>query len=76
MQKTVTAEYLADERKLKLDAPLDGVADHARVLVAIEEGAPADRPWKSLEGTLSVEAGESLAASVEELFGKKYARSN
>jgi hypothetical protein len=71
--KTVTAEYLAEEQTLKLDAPLEGVSDHARLLVAIDEVVPGDRPWIRLEGTLSAEEGASLAASIEELFGKENA---
>jgi hypothetical protein len=35
MSKTVEAEYLAREQKLKLDEPFEGVADHARFQVSL-----------------------------------------
>lgn len=72
--KKVTAEYRARERMLKLDAPLEGVADHARVLVEIQEEVVDATPWIRLKGVLSSEAGESLARAVDELFGKSDAR--
>jgi hypothetical protein len=51
MPKTVKAEYLAREQKLKLDEPLEGVADHARFQVSLSAvQAPELRPWLNLKG--------------------------
>lgn len=61
MAKVVTAEYRATEGTLKLDRPLEGVADHARVTVD---------PWIRFARSLPAEAGDVLAAGVEELFGE------
>ena len=72
MTKQVLAEYLADEKKLKLDEPLEGIEDHERVTVTLESAPLAPRgpdSWRKLAGSLSAEAGASLAAAVEEAFG-------
>jgi hypothetical protein len=69
MSKVVQAEYDAGENILRLAEPLEGVADHQRVtltVTAAENGA--DRPWLALSGSLSSEAGQSLARAVDELF--------
>ncbi|HVT43630.1 MAG TPA: hypothetical protein VMT00_04500 [Thermoanaerobaculia bacterium] len=65
MTKTVLAEYLADEQKLKLDEPLEGVEDHARVRVSVETQDPQRRPWLELRGTLPPEAIAEWKRAIE-----------
>ncbi|HVG25881.1 MAG TPA: hypothetical protein VND45_17120 [Thermoanaerobaculia bacterium] len=65
MSKVVTAEYDATENVLRLDGPLDGVEDHEQVQIAF---ATREQPAKTVSGSLSQEAGESLARAVNELF--------
>jgi len=55
MTKQVVAEYLAEEQKLKLQEPLDGVEDHATVRVVVEMESTS-RPWLDLRGTLPPDA--------------------
>ena len=51
MQRTVKAEYLAREQKLKLDERLDGVADRARFQISLSAmQTPESRPWLKLKG--------------------------
>ena len=66
--KMVPAEYDAAHRVLRLGDPLKGVADHATVYVMVEEEARGPHPWDDLRGSLSKEAGDELAALVEEMF--------
>jgi hypothetical protein len=68
MPKTVAAEYLAEEQTLKLDEPLEGVADHARVQVLLTSGAATTaRPWLNLKGSLPKEAIEEWRSSLAAL---------
>jgi hypothetical protein len=61
MSKRVEAEYLAEERILKLARPLDGLADHERVHVIIEQHATTERnDWPKLDE----EAGRELARAL------------
>ena len=70
MAKVVIAEYDAKENALRLIEPLAGIKDHDRVRVAIDESAgEQDRPWLAMRGILSAEAGASLAAAIDEMFG-------
>ena len=70
MSKVVIAEYDAKEKALRLEEPLAGVSDHERVRVSIEERPAGEiRPWLSLRGVLSAEAGDSLARAIDEMFG-------
>ena len=70
MTKVVIAEYDAQENALRLAEPLAGIKDHERVRVAIDEpDGNGDRPWLAMRGILSTEAGASLAAAINELFG-------
>jgi hypothetical protein len=83
MSKIVSAEYDEKEQVLRLTQPLRGIVDGEQVDVAITESGHADekdpspasvdshieRPWLTVEGTLSAEAGDSLAAAVDEMFG-------
>jgi hypothetical protein len=70
MAKVVIAEYDAKENALRLVEPLAGIKDHDRVSVAINEPATeGDRPWLAMRGILSAEAGTSLAAAIDEIFG-------
>ena len=71
MTKTLLAEYDAFENSLRLMEKIPELRDHEKVRVVIEvDSEEADRPWLALRGTLSVEAGDSLAASIERLFGR------
>lgn len=70
MSKVLIAEYDAKEKALRLAEPLPGVKDHEKVRVSIEESpGDASRPWLELRGSLSPEAGDSLARAIEEMFG-------
>jgi len=70
MTKVIIAEYDALENALRLDEPLAGIKDHQRIRVAIDEPASdGDRPWLAMRGILSAEAGASLAAAIDEMFG-------
>ena len=69
MSKVIQADYDATANVLRLVEPLDGVADHERVTVTVNPSAEgAERPWLALSGSLSADAGESLARAVDELF--------
>jgi hypothetical protein len=69
MSKVVTAEYDAAANAFRLDEPFEGVADHAKVTLTVTPAeSDVDRPWLALSGSLSKEAGESLARAVDELF--------
>jgi hypothetical protein len=68
MSMTVQAEYLAREQKLKLDEPLEGVADHARFQVSLHVvPTPDAKPWLNLKGALPKEAIDAWRASLEAL---------
>jgi predicted DNA-binding antitoxin AbrB/MazE fold protein len=67
MSKVVEAEYLAEQGVLKLARPLDGIADHERVHVVIEQSPSGQRnDWP----TLDEEAGRELAGAVRDAFGR------
>jgi hypothetical protein len=67
MREAVEAEYLADEQMLKLERPLDGVSDHQRVRVVIEQ---APGPERDAWPTVSDDAGRELAQAVRDAFGR------
>lgn len=68
MTRTITAEYLADEQKLKLSEPLDGVDDHQTVTVSVNlPSRTRPRPWLELEGTLPAEVAEGWRESLREI---------
>jgi hypothetical protein len=69
MAKTILAEYDAEHRTLKLDEPLEGMADRERVAVVVSKPHRARPTWLKCEGMLSPEEGRSYTAAVEELFG-------
>jgi glutamate synthase domain-containing protein 2 len=72
MSKTILAEYDAEHKTLKLEEPLEGIKDHEKLKVAVEEVEAeglVERPWMKLEGSLSPEAGESLSRAIDELYG-------
>lgn len=70
MTKVLIAEYDAKENALRLAEPLAGIKDRERVRVSIDEPQPnGERPWLALRGILTLEAGNSLAAAIEEMFG-------
>ena len=67
MSKVVEAEYLAEQGVLKLARPLDGIADHERVHVFIEQSPSGQRnDWPRLDE----EAGRELAGAVRDAFGR------
>ena len=67
MSKAVEAEYLAEDQILKLAQPLDGIRDHERVRIVIEQTPAADaNDWPSL----SEDAGRELARAVRDAFGR------
>jgi hypothetical protein len=67
MGKVVKAEYHAETQMLRLLEPLDGFQDHEQVTADVNKVAP-ERPWKSLRGILSKEAGDDLARAIDEMF--------
>ena len=70
MSKVLIAEYDAAENALRLVEPLSGVKDHEKVRLSIEAPpAGEDRPWLALRGSLSPEAGDSLARAIDAMFG-------
>jgi hypothetical protein len=67
MSKAVEAEYLAEKRILKLAQPLDGIRDHERVRVLVEQTSVSEgSDWP----TLHEEAGRELARAVRDAFGR------
>jgi len=67
MSKAIEAEYLAEQGVLKLARPLDGIADHERVHVVVEQSPLAQRDdWPAL----GEEAGRELAQAVRDAFGR------
>jgi hypothetical protein len=73
MSKLVTVKYDAAQNSVRLAEPQDGGHDDAPLQVQVT-AAPKkrvvdpQRPWLALRGSLSQEAGEELAAAIEELF--------
>jgi hypothetical protein len=71
MGRTVQAEYLAGENILKLTQPLEGVKDHANVVLEIRElPSEGSQPWLRLAGSLGEEEGRVVARAVREAFGR------
>jgi hypothetical protein len=68
MGKVVKAEYDAEHQTLRLLEPIEGFDDHERVSVVVDKAIDTQRPWLPLKGSLSKEAGDSLAAAIEEMF--------
>ena len=70
MVKVVDAEYDADARSLRLEEPLDGVANREKVKVTVETASdPNGEPsWMKFRGIWSKEEGEDFARAVEEMF--------
>jgi hypothetical protein len=53
MTRTIDAEYLAAENVLKLDEPLTGVRDHAKLSVEIKlSSTPVFQLWMGLADSL------------------------
>ena len=65
MSRIVEAEYLAGERILKLASPLEGVGDHERERVVVEQTSRGDWP------TLTEEAGRDFARAIRDAFGRE-----
>ncbi|HXD81468.1 MAG TPA: hypothetical protein VNU27_07830 [Candidatus Acidoferrum sp.] len=66
MDRTIEAEYIAEEKVLKLAEPLAGVGNHETVRVTISDRTAERGDWP----TLSDEAGRELARAVREAFGR------
>ena len=68
--KIVAVEYDAAEQVLRLEKPLEGVEDHTKMHVMIDEVPPQgdERPWIKFSGCLSAEDGAEMAALIEEMF--------
>jgi hypothetical protein len=70
MSRTIEAEYIAEEKVLKLSEALPGVRNHERVRVTLNEFVAPDRgDWP----TVSEEGGRDLAQAVREAFGRDIA---
>lgn len=70
MSRTIEAEYIAEEKVLKLTEPLDGVRNHEMVRVTLNATlAPERDDWP----TVSEEGGRDLARAVHEAFGRDIA---
>jgi hypothetical protein len=67
MAKIVKAEYDAEHQTLRLLEPLEGFQDNEQVTAVINKSAD-ERPWRSLRGILSKEAGEELGRAIDEMF--------
>ncbi len=71
MTKTIEAEYLAAENVLKLDEPLIGVRDHAKLTVEIKfSSTPGVQPWMDLADSLDEHSGCEIAFALNEAFGR------
>jgi hypothetical protein len=67
MNRTIQAEYIAEERVLKLARPLEGVHDHQVVSVTVDSKVAADHcEWP----VLREEAASELAKAVRDAFGR------
>ena len=66
--KVVKATYDAENNTLRLVEPLVGVGNDETLTVIVEEPARAPHSWDDLRGILSKEAGDELAAIIEEEF--------
>ncbi len=66
MAKTISAEYDAKDRVLRLPEPLEGVRDHERLTVTITPGPGEDRGWMSLRACLPREAAEEMSRILAE----------
>jgi hypothetical protein len=70
MSRTIEAEYIAEEKVLKLAEPLAGVRNHEVVRVTLDATVAGDRgDWP----TVSEEGGRDLALAVREAFGRDIA---
>ncbi|MEA2496941.1 MAG: hypothetical protein QOJ29_4852 [Thermoleophilaceae bacterium] len=70
MSRTIEAEYIAEEKVLKLTEPLVGVRNHEMVRVTLNGTvAPERGDWP----TVSEEGGRDLAQAVREAFGRDIA---
>lgn len=68
MTKVVIAEYDAEHNTLHLAEPLEGVRDHEKVTLQVLANEGKERAPDSLRGILSGEAGEEMAALINEMF--------
>lgn len=73
MKKVVTADYDPATKTLTLLQPLEGVSNADEVHIELPARraplAPGEeRPWMKYRGILKGEAGDELAAVIEEMF--------
>lgn len=70
MGKIVFADFDPETKTLRMLDPLEGVSDPKEVKVDLAE-KPAEatvKHWREFAGVLKGEAGDELAAIVEEMF--------
>lgn len=70
MSKLVLAKWEPETKTLKLFDPLEGVSDSSEVNLDLAK-APIGanvKHWSEFAGSLNGEAGDELAAIVEEMF--------
>lgn len=70
MKKHVSALYDPETRKLEMIEPLEGITQPSEVTVELapqRRGATV-KHWREFAGALKGEAGDELAALVEEMF--------
>ena len=70
MSKIIDATYDAKEKAFRVEDDQEWVTDGARVqlLALLPEENDSKRPWPEFRGYLSKEAGDSLAAAIDEMF--------
>jgi hypothetical protein len=68
MGTVIRAKFDAEHQTLRLLEPIEGIANHEEVSVIIDKEIDPERPWTALKGSLSKEAGDSLAAAIDKMF--------
>jgi hypothetical protein len=68
MGTVIRAKFDAEHQTLRLLEPVEGFANDEEVSVIIDKQIDPMRPWVALKGSLSKEAGDSLAAAIQEMF--------
>ena len=60
MNQRIRAEYDATSGSLRLIDPLEGIENHQKVMIAVEGNVENASDWRSLRGSLPVEAAEEM----------------
>lgn len=70
MKKLVMADFDAETKTLTLFDPLEGVKTSTELTIELAEkpARASVREWHELVGSLKGDAGDELAARVEEMF--------